>query len=114
VGPTQYVLARRDASIDACVRLLDDLGLAYEITGATDPFFVDTYAAQAAYQQGFDLKFELLLPLPYSGTKLAAGSINDHQDLFGRSFCIEAGGEAAHTACVGFGLERVALGFVAQ
>jgi seryl-tRNA synthetase len=114
VGTSQYVLARRDASVDACIRLLDDLGLAYEITGATDPFFVDTYAAQAAYQQGFDLKFELLLPLPYSGKKLAVGSINYHQDFFGRSFCIEASGVAAHTGCVGFGLERMALGFVAQ
>jgi seryl-tRNA synthetase len=52
--------------------------------------------------------------LPYSGKKLAAGSSNYHQDFFGRSFDIEAGGASAHTGCLAFGLERMALAFVAQ
>ena|SRR5947209_171068 len=114
VGPRHYVLRQREVCVEACVQLLDELRLAYEITAATDPFFVDTYAAQAAYQQGFDLKFELLLPLPYNGRTLAAGSINYHQDFFGRSFDIQVDGAAAHTGCLAFGLERLVLAFVAQ
>jgi len=114
VGPADYVLASRNTLVDLSAAFLNELGMAYEITTATDPFFVDSYAAQAAYQQGFDLKFELLAPLPYSGKKLAVGSINYHQDFFGRSFAIQAAGSPAHTGCIGFGYERLALAFLAQ
>jgi seryl-tRNA synthetase len=114
VGPADFVLAQRSALVDRSVDFLNELGLAYEITTATDPFFVDSYAVQAAYQQGFELKFELLAPLPYSGKKLAVGSINYHQDFFGRSFAIETPGGPAHTGCIGFGYERLALAFLAQ
>ena len=113
-GPPEFVSARRQACLERCVALLDGLGLAYEVATATDPFFADVYAAQAAYQQGFELKFELLVPLPLQGRKLAVGSLNYHQDFFGRSFGIHAGGVPAHTGCLGFGLERLALAFIAQ
>jgi seryl-tRNA synthetase len=37
-------------------------------------------------------------------------SANWHQDHFGELFAIrQSGGSTAHTACVGFGLERIAL-----
>lgn len=114
VGPSDYVLSSRTTLVDLSVALLKDLGMAFEITTATDPFFVESYAVQAAYQQGFELKFELLAPLPYSGKKLAIGSINYHQDFFGRSFAIESEGQPAHTGCIGFGYERMALAFLAQ
>jgi seryl-tRNA synthetase len=114
VGPEPFVLERRQACVEAASRLLDDLGLEYEIATATDPFFVDTFAVQAAFQHGFELKFELLCPLPYSGKKLAVGSINYHRDFFGRTFSIDHQGQPAHTGCIGFGLERLALAIAAQ
>lgn len=114
VGSGEYVLDQRRVLVELSEKFLTELGLAFEISTATDPFFVDSYAVQAAYQQGFDLKFELLAPLPYSGKLLAVGSINYHQDFFGRSFNIEIAGGAAHTGCIGFGYERLALAFVAQ
>lgn len=114
VGPPDFVLDRRQASIAHAVRLLDALGLRYTVATATDPFFVDSYAVQAAFQQGFELKFELLCPLPYAGRNLAVGSVNYHQDFFGRSFAITASDAPAHTGCIGFGLERLALAVAAQ
>ena len=114
VGEADYVLNARNRLVDASAQYLDELGMAYEISSASDPFFVDSYAVQAAYQQGFDLKFELLAPLPYSGKKLAVGSINYHQDFFGRSFAIRTPAGPAHTGCLGFGYERLALAFLAQ
>ena len=114
VGPASYVIENREKLVELSIAFLNDLGLAYEISTATDPFFVDSYAVQAAYQQGFELKYELLVPLPYSGKKLAVGSINYHQDFFGRSFAIEAADGPAHTGCLGFGYERLALAFLAQ
>lgn len=114
VGPAEYVLASRRTLVDLSAQFLNELGMAYEISTATDPFFVDSYAVQAAYQQGFELKYELLAPLPYSGKKLAVGSINYHQDFFGRSFSIRTAEDVAHTGCIGFGYERLALAFLAQ
>ena len=114
VGPEAYVLDSRAALVELCTEFLDELALAYEISTAIDPFFVDSYAVQAAYQQGFELKYELLAPLPYSGKKLAVGSINYHQDFFGRSFAIETAEGPAHTGCLGFGYERLALAYLAQ
>jgi seryl-tRNA synthetase len=114
VGPAEYVLKNRNVLVELSTSFLDELGLAYEISTATDPFFVDSYAVQAAYQQGFELKYELLAPLPYSGKKLAVGSINYHQDFFGRSFAIETPEGPAHTGCIGFGYERLALAFLSQ
>lgn len=113
-GLASDVLANRERLVELSSRFLDSLGIAYEISTAVDPFFVDSFAVQSAYQQGFELKFELLAPLPYSGKKLAIGSINYHQDFFGRSFAIETSEGPAHTACIGFGYERLLLAFLAQ
>ena len=115
VGPKEYVLAQRQKAIDETVTLFDEWGLAYEIRSATDPFFIEEYSSQANFQSAFDLKFEACVDLPYRGDTLAAGSFNYHQDFFGRSFNIRAAnGEAVHTSCVGFGLERLVLAFLAQ
>jgi len=114
VGTSEYVLENRRTCVGLSVDLLNELKLAYEITSATDPFFADAYAVQAAYQQGFDLKFELLVPLPFNGKKLAVGSTNYHQDFFGRCFEIQTNDAPAHTGCLAFGLERLALAFLAQ
>jgi seryl-tRNA synthetase len=115
LGTADYVLGHRQKTIDATVRILDRWGFAYEIKSATDPFFIEDYAPMAAFQLAFELKFEVLAPLPYSQKDLAIGSFNYHQDFFGRSFDIsDADGVPIHTGCVGFGLERVALAFLAQ
>ena len=114
-GPAQYVLDHRQRMVEEVAALLDRWGLAYEIRGATDPFFIEDYASMAAFQLAFDLKFEILAPLPYKQKDLAIGSFNYHQDFFGRSFKISGDdGKPIHTGCVGFGLERVALAFLAQ
>jgi len=114
VGQAGHVLANRDLAVTLASLFLDELELAYEISTSSDPFFIDAYAVQAAYQQGFELKFELLVPLPYSGKKLAVGSINYHQEFFGRAFQIETPQGPAHTGCIGFGYERLALAFITQ
>lgn len=115
VGSLDYVLAQKRALTEASAAFLDELEIGYEITTAADPFFVDNFVWQAAHQTRFDLKFELLVPLHYCGKKIAVGSINHHQDFFGRAFAIRLEtGDAAHTACVGFGYERLMLAFLAQ
>ena len=114
VGPEGYVLAERRKAVESLAGLLDEWGLSYEIKSATDPFFIDGYSA-AAFQMAFDLKYEVRASLPYKGKTLAVGSFNFHRDHFGRALNIScAEGEPANTGCVGFGLERLALAFLAQ
>jgi hypothetical protein len=114
-GSARYALSQRERAIEEAVGLLDRWGLSYEIKSATDPFFIEDYAAMTAFQLAFDLKFEVLAPLPYRQKDLAIGSFNYHQDFFGRSFSIsDENGMPTHTACVAFGLERLALAFLAQ
>ena len=56
------------------------------------------------------LKYELVLPICSVEAPTALMSFNYHQDHFGLLFDIETSeGKVAHTACVGFGLERIAL-----
>jgi seryl-tRNA synthetase len=114
VGEAEQVGNWRSAILEAARHLLEELGLDFEIATATDPFFVDSYVSQAAFQRGFELKYELLCTLPYRNKQLAVGSINYHQDFFGRSFGIDVRGSPAHTGCIGFGLERLALAVLSQ
>jgi seryl-tRNA synthetase len=114
VGEQADVVRRRDAALGAGQSLLEQLDLSYELVTAADPFFIDSYAVQAAFQRGFELKYEFLCPLAYRDRKLAIGSVNYHQDFFGRSFDITLAEAPCHTACVGFGLERLALAVLAQ
>ena len=115
VGTRQHVLDQRRKALDATTALLDEWEIAYDIESATDPFFIEEFSTQATFQLAFDLKFEIRALLPYRNGTLAAGSFNYHQDFFGRGFNISlAGGEMAHTGCIGFGLERIALAFLSQ
>lgn len=115
VGDRDFVLRGRDTSVGTVVRLLERLGIQFTIETASDPFFIDGFATQSTFQKLFDLKYEIRAVLPYAGRTLAVGSFNYHQDFFGRAFGISTADDgAAHTGCVGFGLERLALALVAQ
>ena len=64
----------------------------------------------AASQREESLKFELLVPIHAKEHPTACVSFNYHRDLFGQAWKIEtADGPPAHTACVGFGVERITL-----
>ena len=63
----------------------------------------------AASQREQELKFELIVPIA-GPEPTAVASFNYHQDHFASAYGIElADGARAHTACLGFGLERIAL-----
>jgi len=90
--------------------LLRSLGLPVEAQAASDPFFGRTGRMLAANQRDQELKIELLVPICSEEQLTACASCNYHQDHFGRAFDIHtAAGDPAHSACVGFGLERIAL-----
>ena len=111
VGSSEHVEKQRTDCLEQCIRLLDKWNITYEIISATDPFYVDGFSAVANYQAAFELKYEIRVPLPYApGRTMAIGSINRHHDFFGKSLNFKDKNIPgySHTACVGFGLERVA------
>jgi seryl-tRNA synthetase len=112
IGEPASVAAWRDAWRDRAVDILDRVGLDAEIDVASDPFFGRPGRMLAASQRAQALKFEVSISIA-SPEPTAVASFNYHQDHFVQSFGIElAGGGVAHTACLGFGLERITLGLL--
>jgi seryl-tRNA synthetase len=110
VGDPDMVKDFRDKWIDRARGLLHGLGLLAEPAPAHDPFFGRGGKLLAVNQVDQKLKFELLLPICSTESPTALMSFNYHQDHFGTIFDIKThAGDVAHTACVGFGLERITL-----
>lgn len=96
--------------IERGAAFLRDLGLNPVAAPANDPFFGPGGRLLAASQQEQELKFELLVPINSDEKPSAAVSCNYHQDHFAGKFGIYTpDGAVAHTACVGFGMERITL-----
>jgi seryl-tRNA synthetase len=102
-------LAWRDEWLERGLTFLRQLGLSPALAPANDPFFGPGARFMAASQRTQDLKFELLVPVA-SAPSVAVVSCNYHVEHFGAAFAIRTpDGAVAHTACVGFGMERLAL-----
>jgi seryl-tRNA synthetase len=92
-------------------QLADSLGLTYEIAPASDPFFGRVGQVMAVSQLQQSLKFELLVPLPSESRLTACMSFNYHRDHFGEIWDLRlSDGHVAHTGCVAFGMDRLAIG----
>ena len=90
------------------------LGLSWRIDYASDPFFGRGGKLMAASQVEQALKFELLIPVHSAEQPTACMSFNYHRDHFGTTWNIRtATGEVAHTGCVAFGMDRLALALFA-
>jgi seryl-tRNA synthetase len=115
VGDKNFVLENREASRQYMQKVFAEVGLAYRVESATDPFFIGEFRRQTAFQSAFQLKFEIRARLPFRENTLAVGSYNYHQDFFGRQLNITLpDGSPVHTGCTAFGLERMAFAFLAQ
>jgi seryl-tRNA synthetase len=110
LGDPTMVRSFRDAWITRARELLGSLGLPAEPAVANDPFFGRGGKLLATNQRQQELKYELVLPICSIERPTALMSFNYHQAHFGEIFGVRtAAGDVAHTACVGFGLERIAL-----
>jgi seryl-tRNA synthetase len=109
IGEPEAVLAWRDEWAQRGLELLRALGLDAQLDDANDPFFGRRGRMLAANQRDEHLKLELLVQIA-GPEPTALASFNHHRDHFGATYGIElAGGGTAHTACLGFGHERIVL-----
>jgi seryl-tRNA synthetase len=110
VGNKDQVIAWRDMWLARGVELLRSLKLDAEPDVASDPFFGRAGKMLAGNQLEQKLKYEVLVPVNSGDKPTAVCSFNFHQQHFGSTFGIlTPDGEAAYTACLGFGLERVVM-----
>jgi seryl-tRNA synthetase len=113
IGSADDVLAFRETWLERGQRFLSRLGVETAAELATDPFFGRGGKLLATGQRDQKLKFELRVPICSEQNPTAVMSFNYHQQHFGELFDIRtAKDEVAHTACVGFGLERIVLALV--
>ena len=109
-GEPETVSQWRDMWRDRALDVLGRVGLDPAPEVAADPFFGRAGRMLAANQRAQELKFEVLVQIA-SPEPTAVASFNYHQDHFTHTFgIVMADRGPAHTACLGFGLERITLG----
>ena len=114
IGSPEDVAGFRSRWIERAKGMADRLGLPYEVDQANDPFFGKVGVMMAAMQKRDALKFELLVPVRSAEKPTACMSFNNHKDHFGEVWGLrDAGGGVAHTGCVAFGMDRLAVALFA-
>lgn len=109
IGEPDVVLEWRDEWAHRGLDLLHELGLAAELDEANDPFFGRRGRMLATIQREQAQKLELLVQIA-GPEPTALASFNHHRDHFGSAYGIDlSDGSTAHSACLGFGHERIVL-----
>jgi seryl-tRNA synthetase len=110
LGTPDEALGHRNYWLQRGEEMLHSVGLDVKPVVANDPFFGRGGRVMVATQREQTLKYELVAPVASEEKLTAISSCNYHVDHFGRAFDIKtADGQVAHTACIGFGLERITL-----
>ena len=110
MGTPNDVAEFRDYWLTRAQQMLNSVGITAQAVVANDPFFGRAGTMLAVNQIEKALKFELVAEVADANRPTPLVSCNYHQSHFGEAFDIHtADGAVAHTACVGFGLERITL-----
>ena len=108
-GTADQVQAFRSQWLERAKELIAKLGLPFDVVPANDPFFGRAGKMMKLSQREQGLKLEMVIPVA-NAQPTACLSFNYHQDHFASTWGVRlADGSLAHTGCVGFGLERLAL-----
>lgn len=110
IGTPDDVSAFRERWMVRAQAIARDLGLSFRVDHASDPFFGRVGQIKAVSQKQQSLKFEMLVPLRSEEQPTACMSFNYHREHFGTTWDInDINGEPAHTGCVAFGMDRLAV-----
>jgi seryl-tRNA synthetase len=110
IGAANEIGDFRERWIVRAGNIADRLGLPYRVEQASDPFFGRGGKLMAISQVEQSLKFELLIPVRSAEQPTACMSFNYHRDHFGTTWDLRTEAhEIAHTGCVAFGIDRLAL-----
>jgi seryl-tRNA synthetase len=114
IGAPEQIQSFRNAWVERAKELAEDLALPHRIDVASDPFFGRAGQIAAISQVQQELKFELLVPVRSEAQPTACMSFNYHREHFGETWdLVTEDGEVAHTGCVAFGMDRLAVALFA-
>jgi seryl-tRNA synthetase len=114
IGSPDHVLEFRETWMKKATAIADSLGLSYTLEQASDPFFGRVGQMKAVAQLQAALKFELLIQVRKGSAPTACMSFNAHKDHFGQVWDMKLEtGELAHSGCVAFGMDRLAVAMFA-
>jgi seryl-tRNA synthetase len=115
IGAPEDIVVFRERWMQTAQVLAGRLLLPFTLEVANDPFFGRVGQMMAVSQRQQALKFELLIPYYAGARPTACMSFNYHRDHFGEVWGIRDGaGSAAHTSCVAFGIDRLAVALFAH
>jgi seryl-tRNA synthetase len=115
IGAPDEIVEFREKWMARAPLLAAELGLPHTIDVANDPFFGRVGQVMAVSQRQQALKFELLIPYYPGASPTACMSFNYHREHFGQVWGIrDDGGQLAHTSCVAFGIDRLAVALFAN
>jgi len=115
IGRPDEITQFREGWMTRARGLADELALPYSVDVANDPFFGRVGQIMAVSQIQQSLKFELLIPYHTSAKPTACMSFNYHREHFGHVWGIhDSLDEPAHTGCVAFGMDRLAVALFAN
>jgi seryl-tRNA synthetase len=115
IGAPDEIVEFREKWMAKAPLLANELGLPHTIDVANDPFFGRVGQVMAVSQRQQALKFELLIPYYPGASPTACMSFNYHREHFGHVWGIhDEKGEEAHTSCVAFGIDRLAVALFAN
>jgi seryl-tRNA synthetase len=115
IGAPEQVTTFRALWIERAQGIARQLGLTHQVAGASDPFFGRVGKIMAVSQMEQALKLEMLIPVRSAEDPTACMSFNCHRDHFGATWGLRSeDGTVAHTGCVAFGIDRLALALFAQ
>lgn len=114
LGDKDYVKKKRKELMDLVVQFVQDIGLCGEMVVASDPFIMPQLQRYKKIQMIENVKYELRIN--YSNVEtMSVASFNLHGTSFTYPFRISIKNVSQPvTGCVGFGLERWVLTFLAQ
>ncbi len=115
LGSPHEIVDFREKWMARAPQLAEDLGLPATLDVANDPFFGRVGQVMAVSQRQQALKFELLIPYYPGASPTACMSFNYHREHFSQVWGIRDGqNELAHTSCVAFGIDRLAVALFAN
>jgi len=115
IGTPQEIMAFREQWMARAEGLAGELALPCKLDVANDPFFGKVGQMMAVSQRQNALKFELLIPYYEGARPTACMSFNCHLEHFGEVWGIhDHAGAVAHTGCVAFGMDRLAVALFAN
>ena len=114
IGSPEYVRDTREKTLLLLEEFAKDWELGGKLQSENDPFFTSDFKIKAKHQREMKMKYEFRTYTNKNKDNMSIMSSNLHGLTFSKAFNIISDNGPIHTGCLGFGIERFAISFIAQ